>query len=106
VRAIQQALEDRGEEYVRIDGEWGPDIEEALKNFQKSENMIRQTGQLDLPTIMALGLDPLSFGLAGASETTGQAQGGGVPQQERVEGAPQQTTPQNGGGQARSDKAR
>jgi hypothetical protein len=101
VRAIQQALEDRGEEYVRVDGEWGPDTEAALKNFQKSENMIRQTGELDLPSIIALGLDPLSFGLAGASETIGQAQGGGAPPPERAEGTPEQTTPQNGGGQAR-----
>jgi len=72
VRAIQQALEEWGEEDVRVDGEWGADTEAALKNFQKSENMITQTGGVDLPTIVALGLDPLSFGL-GATETTGQA---------------------------------
>src|SRR5262249_29668046 len=53
VREIQQALEERGDNSVRVDGEWGPDTEAALKNFQKSENMISQSGELDFPTILA-----------------------------------------------------
>jgi peptidoglycan hydrolase-like protein with peptidoglycan-binding domain len=96
VREIQQALEDRGDSSIRVNGEWGPDTEAALKNFQKSENMISQTGQLDFPTLLALGLDPLSFGL-GASETTGQAPRGDDPQQ-RMPGTPEQTLPPSGGG--------
>ena len=96
VRAIQQALEDRGDSSVRVNGEWGPDTEAALKNFQKSENMISQTGELDFPTLLALGLDPLSFGL-GASETTGQAPRGDALQQ-RMPGTLEQTLrPSNGG---------
>lgn len=87
VREIQQALEDRGDSSVRVNGEWDPDTEAALKNFQKSENMISQTGQLDFPTLLALGLDPLSFGL-GASETTGQAPRADAPQQ--MPGTPDQ----------------
>ena len=101
VREIQQALETKGDSSVRVDGEWGPDTEAALKNFQKSENMISQTGELDISTIMALGLDPLSFGLAGTSETTGQAPRSSAPQQQRMQGTPEQTMPQNGGKQAR-----
>ena len=97
VREIQQALEDRGDSSVRVNGEWGPDTEAALKNFQKSENMISQTGDLDLPTILALGLDPLSFGLA--SETTGQGLSGDTSQPQRMQGAPE--APQAGGRQAR-----
>jgi peptidoglycan hydrolase-like protein with peptidoglycan-binding domain len=101
VRAIQQALEDRGDRSVRVNGEWGPDTEAALKNFQKSENMISQTGELDFPTILALGLDPLSFGLAGADETTGQAPRGDAAQQQRAPGTPEQTVPHSGGRQVR-----
>jgi peptidoglycan hydrolase-like protein with peptidoglycan-binding domain len=100
VREIQQALEDRGDSSVRVNGEWGTDTEAALKNFQKSENMISQTGQLDFPTLLALGLDPLSFGLAGANETTGQAPRGDAPQQ-RMPGMPEQTLPQGSGGHVR-----
>ena len=93
VREIQQALEDRGDGSVRVDGEWGPDTVAAIKNFQKSENMISQTGELDLPTLSALGLDPLSFGPAGASETTGQAPGDGALQ---MQNPPEQLIPQSG----------
>jgi peptidoglycan hydrolase-like protein with peptidoglycan-binding domain len=97
VREIQQALEDRGDSSVRVNGEWGPDTEAAIKNLQKSENMISQTGQLDFPTLLALGLDPLSFGL-GASETTGQAPQGDASQQQRMPGTPEQTLPPSSGG--------
>jgi peptidoglycan hydrolase-like protein with peptidoglycan-binding domain len=100
VREIQQALEDRGDSSVDVNGEWGPDTEAALKNFQKSENMISQTGQLDFPTLLALGLDPLSFGL-GASETTGQAPRGDALQQQRMPGMPEQPLPPSSGGHVR-----
>jgi hypothetical protein len=101
VREIQQALEDRGDSSVGVNGEWGPDIEAALKNFQKSENMISQTGQLDFPTLLALGLDPLSFAQAGANETTGQAPRADGSQEQRMPGTPEQTQPQSNGGHVR-----
>jgi len=100
VRQIQQALEARGHSAVRVNGKWGPDTQAALMDFQKSQNMNSQTGELDLPTIMALGLDPSSFGLAGARETTGQApHGDGASQQQQMQGMPQHPMPQNGGRQ-------
>jgi hypothetical protein len=101
VRQIQQALEARGHHAVRVNGEWGSDTEAALKDFQKSQNMTSQTGELNLPTIMALGLDPSSFGLAGGSETTGQAPRGGTSQQQQMPGTPQRTMPPSGGRQSR-----
>jgi peptidoglycan hydrolase-like protein with peptidoglycan-binding domain len=73
IRDIQQALGARGAHAIRVDGQWGADIEAAVRDFQKSENLISQNGELDPLTLMALGLDPLSFGMAGASETTGKA---------------------------------
>jgi peptidoglycan hydrolase-like protein with peptidoglycan-binding domain len=81
IRDIQQALEARGAPAIRMDGKWGPDIEAAVKNFQKSENLISQNGELDPLTLMALGLDPLSFGMSGASETTGQAARDNAPRE-------------------------
>jgi peptidoglycan hydrolase-like protein with peptidoglycan-binding domain len=101
VREIQQALEDRGDNTVRVNGEWGPDTEAALQNFQKSENMISQTGQLDFQTLLALGLDPLSFAQAGGSETTGQAPRADGSQQQRMPGTPEQTLPSGSGGHIR-----
>lgn len=82
VRDIQRALEARGANAIRVDGEWGPDVEAALRDFQKSENMISQNGELDSLTLMALGLDPLGFGLSGTTETTGQAARDGASPQE------------------------
>ena len=73
IRDIQQALEARGAHAMRVDGQWGPDVETAIRNFQKSENLISQNGELDPLTLMALGLNPMSFGLSGSAETTGQA---------------------------------
>src|SRR5215470_13824672 len=57
IRDIQQALEARGANSIGVDGEWGPDIEAAVRNFQKAENLILQNGELDPLTLMALGLN-------------------------------------------------
>jgi peptidoglycan hydrolase-like protein with peptidoglycan-binding domain len=85
IRDIQHALEARGAHAIRMDGQWGPDIEAAVRDFQKSENLISQNGELDPLTLMALGLNPLSFGLSGASETTGQAARDNVAPTERMQ---------------------
>ncbi len=104
VREIQQALEKKGES-LRADGKWGPNTEAALKKFQQLQNMSAQSGELDSSTIMALGLDPSSFGLAGTSETTGQAPRGNSqqthPGQQNMprQTSPEQTSPQGGNGQ-------
>lgn len=89
IRDIQQALADRGARSIRVDGQWGPSVEAAIQDFQKSENMISQDGELDPLTLIALGLDPLSLGLPDASETTGQAVHGDAAPRERSEDAPQ-----------------
>jgi hypothetical protein len=99
IRDIQQALEVRGANSIRVDGEWGPDIEAAVRNFQKAENLILQNGELDLLTLMALGLNPLSFGLSGASDTTGQAARDSAEPQELMDERPE--PPVRGGEQAR-----
>lgn len=102
IRQIQKALEDRGEKSVRVNGEWGPETEAAIKNFQRSENLIAQTGELDASTVAALGLDPSSLGLAGIAETTGEAPRSGTSQQQqRTQDTPEQTIPHSGGRQAR-----
>ena len=96
VRDIQQALEARGANSIRVNGEWGSDVEAALRDFQKSENMISQNGELDSLTLMALGLDPLGFGLSGTSETTGQAARDGASPEEGTRDVPEQPLLQGG----------
>ncbi len=95
IQDIQKALEARGAHSIRQDGQWGPDMETAVRNFQKAENLISQNGELDPLTLMALGLNPLSFGLSGAGETTGQAvRDGAAPHEQRQDdGQPMREQP-------------
>lgn len=72
IRDIQEALEARGAP-MQVDGQWGPNMDAAVRNFQQNENLITQSGELDPLTLMALGLNPLTFGMSGTDETTGQA---------------------------------
>jgi peptidoglycan hydrolase-like protein with peptidoglycan-binding domain len=97
IRDIQQALEVRGANSIRVDGEWGPGVEAAIRNFQKAENLILQNGELDPLTLMALGLNPLSFGLSGAGETTGQAARDSTAPQDLMDERPEH--PLHGGDQ-------
>jgi peptidoglycan hydrolase-like protein with peptidoglycan-binding domain len=73
VRQIQQALDGKKFNAGHADGKWGPETDRAMKAFQKSQNM-QQADEIDSKMLMALGLQPDAFGLAGGnSETTGQA---------------------------------
>ena len=57
VLLAQQSLKDKGYDAGKPDGRWGPKTEEALRSFQ-SANGIDATGQLDYPTMVALGIAP------------------------------------------------
>lgn len=53
VKAIQQALNEKGFHAGNVDGIWGPETRTALRNFQEQENM-QASGQLDRQTLSAL----------------------------------------------------
>jgi hypothetical protein len=79
VLRAQQRLHDDGF-YVRnnIDGRWGPATHSAVGNFQRA-NGLASTGQLDVATRSALGLDPLPLE-AGSTTPSGGAVEGGATQ--------------------------
>jgi len=54
---IQQALADKGFFKGNVDGTWGPDSVEALKSFQRNQN-IGDDGKLGSMSLIALGLGP------------------------------------------------
>jgi peptidoglycan hydrolase-like protein with peptidoglycan-binding domain len=56
IRQAQQALNKDGFKVGRADGRWGPETENALKQFQQSKQ-IEPSGQLDQQTMADLGLD-------------------------------------------------
>lgn len=55
VRSAQQSLSDRGYNVGPVDGQWGPTTEGAVRQFQQAANL-PQTGNLDRPTLSALGV--------------------------------------------------
>jgi peptidoglycan hydrolase-like protein with peptidoglycan-binding domain len=61
IRQVQQTLNNRGFRAGPVDGVMGPNVQEALMDFQRSENL-EPTGQLNPRTLSALGIQaqPLS----------------------------------------------
>ncbi|HEY8132352.1 MAG TPA: peptidoglycan-binding domain-containing protein [Thermoanaerobaculia bacterium] len=55
VRDVQQALNDKGYSAGPVDGQWGPNTENAVKRFQQSSGL-PQTGELERSTLAALGV--------------------------------------------------
>jgi len=60
ISKIQHALRDAGYHVGGVDGEWGPNTRQALKDFQEDQGMAA-TGRLNRRVISALGLDPQRF---------------------------------------------
>lgn len=55
VRSVQQALNERGFNAGQVDGQWGPNTEDALRQFQQSKGLA-PTGNLDQRTLDALNI--------------------------------------------------
>jgi hypothetical protein len=55
ILVAQQSLKEKGYDTGKSDGRWGPKTEDALRSFQ-SDHGIDATGQLDYPTMVALGI--------------------------------------------------
>jgi murein L,D-transpeptidase YcbB/YkuD len=56
VRSAQAALNDQGYNVGTVDGQWGPNTQNAVRRFQ-AERGIAQTGTLDSATLAALGVN-------------------------------------------------
>jgi peptidoglycan hydrolase-like protein with peptidoglycan-binding domain len=56
LRALQQELTAQGIQAGNIDGEWGQDTQNAVREFQRKHEL-ETTGTLTLPTLAALGID-------------------------------------------------
>jgi len=55
VRNAQAALNTKGYD-IRVDGQWGPNTQNAVRRFQ-AENGLSQSGRLDSATLTALGVN-------------------------------------------------
>lgn len=56
VRAVQQNLADRGYDTGQVDGRWGKRTQQALRDFQRDQNM-QANGRPDPQTLAALGVE-------------------------------------------------
>ena len=54
--AAQNALYGAGFDIGKADGEMGPTLQAAIKNFQESQSGLKATGDLDTATLAALGV--------------------------------------------------
>jgi Putative peptidoglycan binding domain len=103
VRRIQEALDQAGHDVGPIDGQWGPQTESALREFQEAQGM-EATGEPDEETLTALGLpaDELlsgeaATGAAGMPTEQTPTAGGLGAQEGQTEGQAGQETQQPGG---------
>jgi peptidoglycan hydrolase-like protein with peptidoglycan-binding domain len=55
VKQAQQALNDKGLNSGPVDGQWGPQTQQAVKAYQQ-QNQIQASGQLDRETLASLGI--------------------------------------------------
>lgn len=60
VRAVQEKLHQLGAYAGAVDGNWGPDSQAALQQFQQG-HQLQVTGQMNPATAGALGLDPATL---------------------------------------------
>jgi peptidoglycan hydrolase-like protein with peptidoglycan-binding domain len=77
---IQRKLNDEGFNVGQADGDWGPQTESALKNYQQQHGM-SATGQLDPATLEAMEIVLIPVPAMGG--TTPQAGGSGENQPQR-----------------------
>lgn len=76
IRALQQALNDKGHSVGSVDGIWGPSTQNALRSFQSSQGMTA-SGNPDSQTLQALGIAMTPDPNKGSSQDTGTGSGAG-----------------------------
>ncbi len=73
IKKVQESLRDKGYYHADVDGALGPQTREAIRQYQKSENL-PVTGRLDGETAGKLGVGPESAGgsFEGAAQEVGE----------------------------------
>lgn len=84
VKAVQQALKDKGMDPGEVDGKMGPKTQSALREYQKKEGL-KESGRLDTETMAKLGVAKTSdsgtttpSASPSTSSSTGSSSGAGA----------------------------
>lgn len=88
VRQIQQALNQQGYDVGEVDGAWGQQTQEAMRNYQQAQGL-EPTGEPNLRTLSSLGIQ-----VGGQATQGAKAQ---APQQGQIGGG---SSGSSGGGQS------
>lgn len=76
VRNVQQQLQAKGIDAGPVDGIWGPQTHQGLTDFQQAQGL-EASGQLNGPTLAALGIAGQQSASVGNSASAGQSASGG-----------------------------
>ena len=76
IRNVQQQLQAKGIDAGPVDGIWGPQTHQGLTDFQQAQGL-EASGQLNGPTLAALGIAGQQSASAGNSASAGQSASGG-----------------------------
>ena len=103
IKKVQETLRDKGYYTASVDGRMGPQTREAIRQYQKSENL-PVTGHLDAQTAGKLGVGPESIGgsFKGAGQEVGE--GGEEAGHEMKQGKPVAAGKEMGKGLGRGGK--
>lgn len=74
IKQVQQKLNQQGFDAGKVDGNWGMQTQQALKNFQQKQGL-QASGKLDQQTMSALGVQ-MSGGAGGQGGGSQAGQGG------------------------------
>jgi peptidoglycan hydrolase-like protein with peptidoglycan-binding domain len=77
-KEIQQALAEKGYFSGTLDGNWGPDSTDALKRFQREQNL-DPDGKIGALSLMALGLGPRRGTASAQSVKAPEGMTGAIP---------------------------
>jgi peptidoglycan hydrolase-like protein with peptidoglycan-binding domain len=100
VRAAQQALKDKGLYDAEVDGVMGPKTREAIREFQKKENL-KETGRLDAETLAKLGVERTGASTSGSPAASPKTMPGGKDAG-KTESGSSAASPSTGPGPAKS----
>jgi peptidoglycan hydrolase-like protein with peptidoglycan-binding domain len=76
VKAVQQALKDKGHDPGAVDGRMGPKTQAALRDFQSKEGL-KTTGRLDAETMAKLGVEAKTGATTGTGTPSASPSGTG-----------------------------
>jgi hypothetical protein len=78
VQSVQQALKQKGYDVGGVDGQWGPNTQDGVRQFQQAQG-ITPSGNLDAQTLSALGVEQNQATQGGMSSSSGMSPQGATP---------------------------